>query len=523
MVITLRGISLTNQDLPRLCGERIINLGGPQYPVDFQLTTPAPNLTETEFPRTLTLTRTGNTASAIEVFLSFTGSAALDDDYTVADAIEAGELRRVDFGAGQTSATFDIQPIQDLFEESEEIIIAIAPSPQVTSLPDGANATLALEDAPQVLIEALVDIAQRQGAAPGVIRISRTGPTGMPLEVKLDFAGSARNGEDYEQLNPTVVLESGSQSTTLELTPSAHAFDKNKPKVAYVSVRPDTTRYATISPWSASVLFLDKVFSRLHEYGSFEAALAPEFLVGQDADNDLIPLFMEYALGTDATSADSISIAQTDVFVRDGRFVISIATQSALTDVQIQPQIRIDATWTDISDGFDKRSYSASNERVVHEFISHQPVSEWQTTGIYRLAFFQTTPDNRETRPGALLGVSNNLMLARGDYPWTPSLDGAGMVALPRPPGAISTMTLRAGSTDEIDFNYSITPDSGATLKLLVNGATVQTWTDSSGSGSFSHNHNQPQSKIEFVLEHGPNEMDGPSTVIASVDDVALR
>jgi hypothetical protein len=148
---------------------------------------------------------------------------------------------------GETAKTFNIEPIQDLFPESEEILIAVVSSPQVTDI-SSTEARLTLEDAPEITIEALVDIAQRQGEAPGVIKISRTGSTQEPLEINLDFSGSAINGEDYIQLNPVVTIGSGQTSANLELKPSTYAFDKNAPKVAYVSVKPDKTRYATFAP-----------------------------------------------------------------------------------------------------------------------------------------------------------------------------------------------------------------------------------------------------------------------------------
>lgn len=465
MIISLLNVSLDNADLPRLCGEQIINLGGPHYPVEFRIEALVSELTETEFPREIALSRQGNTANALAVFLSFAGSASLGEDFTTANIIEAGTLRRVDFAAGESAKTFDIQPVQDLFPESEEILIAVVPSPQVTEL-GSAQARLTLEDAPQVTIEALVDKAQRQGEVPGVIKVSRTGSNQKPLEVNLDFSGSAINGEDYVQVNPVVTIASGQSSAILELKPSVHAFDKNAPKVAFVSVKPDKTRFATFAPWSASVLFLDKYFSALHDYGTFEAGLAPEFRTGTDGDNDLIPLFMEYVIGADPTTADAIQIAQPNTYVKNGLFVIAIATQAALTDVRVQPQVFIDSNWTDISDGFDHQSYSVSGERIMHEFISQMPVSEWQTTRIYRLAFNQVIAESRESSASSLLGVSSPVVLAGGDGAWLPPIVGNGLQAPNRPSGQSSVVTFHANSTNQVSFDYSILAQSDATLTL---------------------------------------------------------
>ena len=114
MEITLSGLHLQNSDLPRLVGEQIFLLGGPDYELNFTLTTNETQLTETEFARSITLTRSGNTTAATQVILGFTGSATPGTDYSLAQVIESGALHSVNFAAGETTKTFELTPIQDI-------------------------------------------------------------------------------------------------------------------------------------------------------------------------------------------------------------------------------------------------------------------------------------------------------------------------------------------------------------------------------------------------------------------------
>jgi hypothetical protein len=266
----------------------------------------------------------------------------------------------------------------------------------------------------------------------------------------------------------------------------------------------------------------DKYFSELHDYGTFEAGLAPAFKTSDDDDNDLIPLFMEYVLGADPTTTDDIRIAQLNSYIKDERFVISIATRSALTDVRIQPQTLVGSSWNDIGDGFDHQTYSISEERIMHEFISRTPVSEWQTTGIFRLAFNPVSAENREISASRLLGVSNPVVLAGGDGGWLPTLDGNGLQAPNRPSERSSVMTFHVNSTNQVSFDYSVLAQSGATLHLKINGTTVQTWTDASGSGTFSYTHGDPNAVIDFVIDYGPSSATVLESPFASISNVAL-
>jgi hypothetical protein len=56
-------------------GEGVIQLGGPQYVTDITLAASESNLVETEVPRTVLVTRTGNLDAALDLHLVFAGDA----------------------------------------------------------------------------------------------------------------------------------------------------------------------------------------------------------------------------------------------------------------------------------------------------------------------------------------------------------------------------------------------------------------------------------------------------------------
>jgi hypothetical protein len=99
-----------------------------------------PDLAETGLdPGQFTVTRAGPTTFALNVGLSFSGTASYAQDY-------ASVTTTVQIPAGQTSVTVPVTPLSDAFNDpNETIIVALVPSPVTFVLGAQSSATLTIQ------------------------------------------------------------------------------------------------------------------------------------------------------------------------------------------------------------------------------------------------------------------------------------------------------------------------------------------------------------------------------------------
>ena len=476
--VTLRGLALSNDDLPRLVGNGTFYLGNLRFESVITLSANDTELTETEYARPLTLTRSGNLDASAEVYLSFVGSAANKADYSISSAIENGVVHKVTFPVDVAQLQVDITPIQDTLPESETIDIAVLPS---SAFPGGGSEiTFALKDAPQITIESLVQHAQRLGSVPGVIKVSREGELDQPLDVHLAFDGTARNGEDFDQVTPLVSFAANEQSKIINITPAEHALDKGESKVATVSIVPDTTSFATLSPWSASVMILDSVGEGVKSYDSWRASLDPAFnMEGPlQGDSDFLDLFTEYSLGLDPTQADAGTATQVKVFTLDGRFLMEIPTRAGMQDVRLVPE-RLDGTaWQDDTDRFLHSLYPLSDDRVMHVFTSRQSVSEIDQGGIFRMNMLSADVPALTS----VIGPTDETYLVSGETAsWIPSWSGVGLAAAAREAGTVSSFSTTIEGSSTVTFDWSA---AAGKVEFFIDGVAVASTDATSGRES---------------------------------------
>lgn len=155
-------------------GEGRIQLGGPQFETAVEVTSSDIELTETEWPRTLTVSRSGNLEAALDVHLAFVGTAEPGVDYEVSGDSEHEVIRTVSFGRGERIATLGLTPIQDALDESERIELGILSQARITAGSDSILG-LNLEDAALISIEATVPYALRVELVPAFLQVTRGG------------------------------------------------------------------------------------------------------------------------------------------------------------------------------------------------------------------------------------------------------------------------------------------------------------------------------------------------------------
>ncbi len=316
--------------------------------------------------------------------------------------------------------------------------------------------------------------AQRLGPVPGVVKISREGSTDDPMDIRLTFDGTAINGEDYVQVEPLISFNAGEQTKLLNIMPAFYDLDKSQPKLAVVSLLPDTTSYALYNPWSASVLILDQFDDAIKDYTSWQDIYFPDAgsdLSNVDSESDTIVNLREYAQGLDPTVVNNIGETHIDGFSLNERLVLQLPSASGLSDIRLYPQGSSNGTdFVDVSDQFDHDFYALSDSRVMHEFTSRFSLSAFET-GLYRLVIEQIPALNQVADASELLGaLDTSSFFATGDSVWTPSASNAWLAASARESGETSSIKTAVTGPVNISFEWNIDPLSNATLRFNVNG-----------------------------------------------------
>jgi len=92
---------------------------------------------------------------------------------------------------------------------------------RVTGSPGGGDVPYSISaehDMAEVSLAAVDAEADEAGPGSGIVRVTRSGPTGEDLAVELNWAGTAENGVDYEELPGTVIIPAGETSVDMVVT-----------------------------------------------------------------------------------------------------------------------------------------------------------------------------------------------------------------------------------------------------------------------------------------------------------------
>ncbi|RYD32141.1 MAG: hypothetical protein EOP87_13370, partial [Verrucomicrobiaceae bacterium] len=156
-------------------------------------------------------------------------------------------------------------------------------------------AALAWHSLPAVTAAATVATAREIDGSPGVVTITRTGDTGLPLVVPITLSGTAVSGSDYSPLPSSVTIPAGSASTTLTIAPVADSLARGSRTLAF-AIGAD---FAFVrDPAQAAVVTLeDKPFDAWRFANFDTGALADPGISSEtaDPDHDTLPNLIEYA------------------------------------------------------------------------------------------------------------------------------------------------------------------------------------------------------------------------------------
>jgi len=149
--------------------------------------------------------RTGDTAQAIQVSWTFSGTAVNGTDFQQLPTTSP-------FPAGLSDADLTITPIDDNQVEGDEtVIVTLVAGPGYTvGSPNSATVIIHDNDQgpppqkPTVTVVATDANASEQGPDTGAFTLSRDGSTASALTVQYSLGGTAQSGTDYQQMGTSL-------------------------------------------------------------------------------------------------------------------------------------------------------------------------------------------------------------------------------------------------------------------------------------------------------------------------------
>lgn len=202
---------------------------------------------------------------------------------------------------------------------------------------------LAWHSLPAVTVVATQPTAREIDGQAGLITISRTGDTTLPLFVPLTVSGSAVAGSHFQALPASVTIAAGQATTTLPVTPIADALAQGDRTVS-VAVAADFALVRNTTQ-TAIVTIQDKPFDgwRFAHFTASELANPAISGGNSDADGDQLVNLIEYALGLDpkVPSLSPVSISQSG-----GYLTLAAIKNTAATDILWAAEVTDDlVTW----------------------------------------------------------------------------------------------------------------------------------------------------------------------------------
>ena len=202
---------------------------------------------------TFIVSRTGATTSALSVVVAWSGTATNATDY-------ASQPTTVTLPIGAASTTVTLVPTNDAaIEGPEDATITI--SSNAAYIRDAAERTATVnitdDDVPVVSVTALDPDASEAGRDPGMVLITRTGPTTAALTVYYGITGRALHGTDYYALPGQITIPVGATSAAVMITPYDDELGEPDPESVTFNLTTYNNAYQLSTAFSANVNIAD--------------------------------------------------------------------------------------------------------------------------------------------------------------------------------------------------------------------------------------------------------------------------
>ena len=213
------------------------------------------------------ITRTGDTAAALNVTVApVGGSAGKTTDYTFSpDYSASGSMNTFTIPSGQASLMVTVVAVNDTAQEGPEtVMLQLAAGAYQVRTSGLASFTIADNDTirPVVSIVATDIYAAETAGDMGTFLVSRTGDKGSALTISLTYSGTATNGPDYA-LPAQVTIPAGQSFTLLTFTPADDTAQET-PEDVTVRVAVNAAYVVSTIAAAASVTITDNDLATLN-------------------------------------------------------------------------------------------------------------------------------------------------------------------------------------------------------------------------------------------------------------------
>lgn len=210
-----------------------------------------------------------------------------------------------------------------------------------------AAATLATADfavlSPAVSIAAGDASASEYGPDAGILTISRTGRTDVPLTVAGTIGGDAVNGVHYQTIAPSAVIPAGAASQVVIISPIPDNLAQGD-RTASLTIN-SSALYNAGAVLSAAVIIHDKPGDawRFAHFGA--AANSPAAADAADWNGDGIANQVSYALNIDPAGSDPAGLPV--AILSDGYSTLTFSPNPAAIDMTLTAEASTDlTTWS---------------------------------------------------------------------------------------------------------------------------------------------------------------------------------
>ncbi|GHC49587.1 Calx-beta domain-containing protein [Roseibacillus persicicus] len=264
----------------------------------------------------LTFRRRGDASETLTVPLIFSGTATMGADF-------ANLPISLTFAPGEKVKTLQVKPFgDDLLEPTETLQVELASHADWDLAEDGASVTLTLTDLPsRVWLELAERVAIRDYDYPGQILIRRSGPTSIPLTVRLTAGGNATAFVDYRRLPSSVTFAPAQMVLTLDVEPLASGLLQNGSETVTVGVQPDSA-YLLGETSSATVLIVERPATIADWMAVHSVNEERENFLLADGDSDGLNGLAEFAFGGNPFVPDGGEVTPILLSAGEGGFTL---------------------------------------------------------------------------------------------------------------------------------------------------------------------------------------------------------
>ena len=229
---------------------------------------------------------------------------------------------------------------------------------------------LAWHSLPGVTITTTIPNAREIDLQAGLVTLTRSGDTTLPLFVPITVGGSAVSGTHFQALPASVILAAGQTATTLQILPIADTLAQGDRSVS-VAIAADFALVRNPAE-SAVITIQDKPFDAWRFANFSNSELTNSAISGEtaDPDGDQLANLLEYAIALDP-QLPSISLVTAGL--SGGYLTIDSSKNTAATDILWTAEITDNlATWQSLLPSVNTASHFAASDIVHSDEAPHR-------------------------------------------------------------------------------------------------------------------------------------------------------